>query len=1202
MTVVNHNARDQYIATLGQTIFNYTFEISANTNINVYQRAAGSEPNDAADILTLTTDYTVTGVGNNNGGTIVLVSGAALNDIITIEGNAPPVRSTSFTPGGVIQAQNLNLEFDNGILIYQTIMAILGYLVPKYPQSAIVDDFERVLPNLGANESWQMNADRDEIIAAELLDAARLASHTLGLGASMVGLNPVGTVQDFANAPFILKTANATTPNAQSIGALGSGILKGATGSGVISISNPLTSLDLVSSAANMMPYYSDVDVFSATSLTPFARTLLDDINATTARATLGVPSTLEALLVANNLSDLSNFTNARANLGVAIGTDVQAYNINLQAISALGTAANKMIYTTGVGAWAETQVSSFSRTLFDEVDAAAWRAALDVGAAADALLRMNNLSDLDDAATARVNLGVEIGVNVQAYDATLQSLSALGTMADKYAYTTGVDTWAEGAITALGRTLLANATQADMNTTIGSLPLAGGTMTGNLILNGPATTANQAVTLSQLNSVILNEQLACNVATTADMPTWTYNNGASGVGATLTAPINGATTFDGVIPTNGQRVLVLFQTTNPAWQGAYTIVQGTGGTPTVLTRAVDWDEPGEMNPGDIFSVVQGTTWGASQWMFSQTAAITIGTTALTFTQLVGQGALLKANNLSDLPSALTARANLGLTIGTNVQAYDATLQSLSALGTAADRFAYTTGVDTWAEAAITSFGRSLVNIAGANSSVLVTSAGGVPSMSTDLPTAVTIGTAYIYRVGGTDVAVADGGTGLSALTAFNLMIGTGTSAVTLLAPSATSGIPLVSQGAAANPAYSTAVVAGGGTGLTSTTAYGLLAGGTTSTGNLQNIGAGAVGQIPVSNGSAALPTFAAMQINKNMLIGGNFSTNPWQRGTTFAAAVNNTYQADRWALQHSTATGVMTVQKTVDSPTTAQAGMYVQHCLDLAVTTTTTISAGSFCFFAQRIEGYVWQQFAGRPLTISFWVKATVTGTYCVTVSADQNYVAEYTISSANTWEFKTVTISAISANPAVAGYVNTIACTIIFAVAVGSTFQTTAGSWQTGNFFGTSNQVNGLSTTPGSFKLSLVKMEPGLIATPFELETEQQVLTACQRYYRKSYSQGTNPATNTTTGQNAWASNATAYGSGTQIAFHNFQTMRAAPTVTVYSTTGASGNIRNQSASTDLAASAAGIGDASFCLNLGATVTANNQYAWQYAADAEL
>ncbi len=104
---------------------------------------------------------------------------------------------------------------------------------------------------------------------------------------------------------------------------------------------------------------------------------------------------------------------------------------------------------------------------------------------------------------------------------------------------------------------------------------------------------------------------------------------------------------------------------------------------------------------------------------------------------------------------------------------------------------------------------------------------------------------------------VGNGGTGQSSLTQYNVLIGNTTSAVAFAAPSATVGVPLVSQGAAANPAFGTAVVAGGGTGVTSTTAYAVLCGGTTSTGALQSIASvGTTNQILTSNGAGALPTF----------------------------------------------------------------------------------------------------------------------------------------------------------------------------------------------------------------------------------------------------------------------------------------------------------------------------------------------------------
>ena len=121
---------------------------------------------------------------------------------------------------------------------------------------------------------------------------------------------------------------------------------------------------------------------------------------------------------------------------------------------------------------------------------------------------------------------------------------------------------------------------------------------------------------------------------------------------------------------------------------------------------------------------------------------------------------------------------------------------------------------------------------------------------------------------------VAEGGTGSQSLT--GILTGNGTSAVTAsavtqygtiiagasnavasVAPSATSGVPIISQGSSSNPAYGTMVVAGGGTGITSATAYAVLCGGTTSTGALQSIsGVGDVGQVLTSADASALPSF----------------------------------------------------------------------------------------------------------------------------------------------------------------------------------------------------------------------------------------------------------------------------------------------------------------------------------------------------------
>jgi hypothetical protein len=97
----------------------------------------------------------------------------------------------------------------------------------------------------------------------------------------------------------------------------------------------------------------------------------------------------------------------------------------------------------------------------------------------------------------------------------------------------------------------------------------------------------------------------------------------------------------------------------------------------------------------------------------------------------------------------------------------------------------------------------------------------------------------------------------LTGLTNHNVLVGAGSPTITNVAPSATAGIPLVSNGAASDPSFTTAVVAGGGTGSTSFTAYTVICGGTTSTNSLQNVASvGTSGQVLTSNGAASLPSF----------------------------------------------------------------------------------------------------------------------------------------------------------------------------------------------------------------------------------------------------------------------------------------------------------------------------------------------------------
>ena len=210
-------------------------------------------------------------------------------------------------------------------------------------------------------------------------------------------------------------------------------------------------------------------------------------------------------------------------------------------------------------------------------------------------------------------------------------------------------------------------------NTVIGGSTPAAGSFTSVAMTTGTITTAptggTDIVNKDYADSIAagLNYHQPVNYASTTTLPAYTYNNGSSGVGATITATANGALSLGGGSPTATQRVLVKNEVSgNAPYNGVYVVTQaGTAGTPFILTRATDYDTSGtgtnEIDQGDYVLVISGTL-ASTAWVQQTPLPITVGTTALTFIQFNAPITYSAGTGLNESPAFTFNIANTGVT------------------------------------------------------------------------------------------------------------------------------------------------------------------------------------------------------------------------------------------------------------------------------------------------------------------------------------------------------------------------------------------------------------------------------------------------------------------------------------------------------------------------------------------------------------
>ena len=270
---------------------------------------------------------------------------------------------------------------------------------------------------------------------------------------------------------------------------------------------------------------------------------------------------------------------------------------------------------------------------------------------------------------------------------------------------------------------------------------------------------------------------------------------------------------------------------------------------------------------------------------------------------------------------------------------------------------------------------------------------------------------------------------------------------------------------------------------------------------NLQNASAASPAIVLAADGSATAQVSSLnggpLAGTRNRIINGDMRIDQRNAGASYAQTTTAIYGLDRWKTDIDTGLGRWSVQQVSDAP----AGF--TNSLKATITTQEAQPVNALHQIYQPIEGYNVADLAfgtasASDVTVSFWVKASVTGTYSLNVfSTDRSYTTSFVVNSADAWEYKTITVPGATDGTWATNNGNSMY--LEFTIGGGTDKVRTADTWSSATVGVVAGSVYLPATSGATFQVTGVQLEPGTVATPFERRSYGQELALCQRYFQR-------------------------------------------------------------------------------------------------------